>query len=209
MDLGNPEEHWIATGPGLDEEARASVAWIFREARSFSTWLDRPVEPALLREAWELASHVPAGAGALRLVLVGSHAGKAKLRHALAPGHVERVMRAPVTAVFGWTHARHRHATKHVRHKDETGIFERDRLLLEETAFRSATLQAAAFMLAARAVGLDYGPLGGFDREAVRQAFFPEGDVEVSFLCNFGYGDRSKLVPEPPRPSFEEAARFG
>jgi 3-hydroxypropanoate dehydrogenase len=181
---------------------------LFYEARTHSTWLPEPVPVELLSKAYELARLGPTSANGspARFVFLTTPGAKARLQPALAPGNVEKTMAAPVTAIIAWDTEFHENLPRLFPHADMRSYFDRNKPLLEESAFRNSSLQAAYFILAARALGLDCGPLSGFDADKVNAAFFPDGKWKVNLLCNLGYGDPSKLRPRNPRLNFEEVA---
>src|SRR6516164_5023956 len=184
---------------------------IFRHARTHSAWLDRPVEDALLRQVYDLAKLGPTSANMcpLRIVFVKSREAKERLRPALDAGNVDKTMKAPVTAIVGMDIHFYEKLPKLFPHVDAKAWF-RDlpENVLEYIALRNSSLQGAYFMLAARALGLDCGPMSGFDNAKVDEAFFAGTTVKSNFLCNLGYGDASKLHPRSLRLSFEEACKF-
>jgi 3-hydroxypropanoate dehydrogenase len=181
---------------------------LFRKARSHSTWLPEPVPIDLLREAYELARLGPTSANAspARFVFLTTPGAKARLKPALAPGNVEKTMAAPVTVIVAWDTEFHENLPKLFPHADMRSYFVGNQVLIEQTAFRNSSLQAAYFILAARALGLDCGPMSGFDADKLNAEFFPDGKWKVNLLCNLGYGDPTKLYPRNPRLNFDEAA---
>jgi 3-hydroxypropanoate dehydrogenase len=185
---------------------------LFAHGRTFSHWLPRPVDDALLMRIWNLARLGPTAANSqpLRVLFVRSEAAKAKLKPCLAPGNVEKTMQAPVTALFAADLAFYDHLPRLFPHTDARSWFagESKTDAARETATRNSTLQAAYFMLAARALGLDCGPMSGFDAALINQTFFPDGRHEVNFICNLGHGDPQTLHPRHPRLEFEEACRI-
>lgn len=182
---------------------------IFREGRTHRAWLDRPVADETLRQAWELARLGPTSTNSLplRIVFVRSAEAKARLRPCLDPGNVGPTMAAPVTAILAHDLEFYELLPRLAPHADTRAWFVGKPALIEGTAFRNGTLQAAYFLLAARAVGLDCGPMSGFDNAAVDREFFTGTPVRSNFLCNLGYGDPSKLFPRAPRLGFDEVAR--
>jgi 3-hydroxypropanoate dehydrogenase len=181
---------------------------LFREARTHSAWLPEPVPVKLLDQAYELARLGPTSANGspVRFVFLTSPSGKARLQPALAPGNVDKTMAAPVTVIIAWDTEFHEKLPRLFPQADMRSFFVGNQPLIHETAFRNSSLQAAYFILAARALGLDCGPMSGFDAGKLNAEFFPEGKWKVNLLCNLGYGDRSKLYPRNPRLNFEEAA---
>ncbi len=180
---------------------------LFREARTHSAWLPEPVPVELLRKAYELARLGPTSANAspARFVFLTTPGAKKLLKPALAPLNVEKTMAAPVTVIIAWDTEFHEHLPRLFPHADMRSYFVGNKPLIDETAFRNSSLQAAYFILAARALGLDCGPMSGFDAAKLNAEFFPDGKWKVNLLCNLGYGDASKLHPRNPRLNFEEA----
>lgn len=183
---------------------------LFREARTHNGWQSRPVPHALLEEAVDLAKLGPTAANSspFRIVFVETPEGKTTLKPALAPGNVEKTMAAPVTAIMAYDTAFYDHLPKLFPHADARAWFAGNEAFATHTATQSGTLQAAYFLFALRAVGLDAGPLNGFDNKAVDEAFFAGTPVRSNFIINIGYGDPAKLFPRSPRLSFDEIARF-
>ncbi len=181
---------------------------LFREARTHSVWLAHEVPVELLRKVYELARLGPTSANAspARFVFVTSPGAKARLQPALAPGNVEKTMTAPVTAIVAWDTQFHEKLPRLFPQFDMRSYFVGNQALIDETAFRNSSLQAAYFILAARALGLDCGPMSGFDAGKLNAEFFPDGKWKVNLLCNLGYGDQGKLFPRNPRLKFEEAS---
>lgn len=202
-DAANPDH---AAGKAVSP---AALAAIFLDARTHSRWTSQPVADATLQRAYELARMAPTAANCqpLRIVFVCSAAAKARLLPALAPANVDKTMSAPVTAILAWDTRFYDWLPKLFPHTDARAWYAGDDkvALANETAFRSASLQAAYFMLAARALGLDCGPMSGFDNAAVDREFFGDGRFHSNFLCNLGYGDASALHPRSPRLDFSEA----
>lgn len=187
-----------------------ALAQLFTEARTHNGWLDREVPDALLRQAVDISKWGPTSANCspLRIVFVRSPEAKARLAPALAPGNLEKTMAAPATAILAYDLAFHEHLPRLFPAADARSWFAGNAPLIEETAFRNATLQAAYLILALRALGLDTGPMSGFDKSAVDAEFFPGGGVKSNFLLNIGYGEPAKLYPRGPRLAFEEMARI-
>jgi 3-hydroxypropanoate dehydrogenase len=184
---------------------------IFRNARTHNAWLDRPVDDALLRQVYDLAKMGPTSANMcpMRIVFVKSPEAKELLKPALAEGNVHKTMAAPVTAIIGMDVHFYERLPQLFPYADAKAWFkDLPENVLEYTALRNSSLQGAYFMLAARALGLDCGPMSGFDNAKVDAAFFAGTTVKSNFLCNLGYGDGSKLHPRSPRLNFEEACRF-
>ena len=188
----------------------ASIDQIFREARTFTAWLPKPVPDDLLRQAVQLALLAPTSANGspARFVFVTSPEAKARLKPALAPGNVDKTMAAPATAIIAWDTEFYENLPRLFPQADMRQYFVGNTKLTEETAFRNGSLQGAYLILAARSLGLDCGPMSGFDPDKLNAEFFPDGKWRANFLCNLGYGDRSKLHPRNPRLSFDEVARI-
>jgi 3-hydroxypropanoate dehydrogenase len=182
---------------------------LFRTARTHKLWRDEPVSEETLRAAWDLAKMGPTSAncGPARTVFVMSAEGKARLKPALGEGNIAQTMAAPVTAIIGHDLRFYEHLPELFPHTDARAWFVGNDRLIETTAFRNGSLQGAYFMLAARALGLDCGPMSGFDNAKVDEAFFSGTTVRSNFLCNLGYGDASKLHPRNKRLSFEQTCR--
>jgi 3-hydroxypropanoate dehydrogenase len=187
-----------------------SLDLIFREARTHSAWLDKPVDDALLRQVYDLAKLGPTSANMcpMRVVFVRSKEAKERLKPALDAGNVDKTMVAPVTAIIGMDIHFYEMLPKLFPHADARAWFkDLPDNVLEYIALRNSSLQGAYFMLAARALGLDCGPMSGFNNAKVDAAFFAGTTVKSNFLCNLGHGDKAKLYPRNPRLSFEEACR--
>jgi 3-hydroxypropanoate dehydrogenase len=182
---------------------------LFRQARTHSAWQPRDVPEEILREAYDLARYGPTSANSspLRIVFLRSTEAKARLLPAVAAGNVEKTRTAPVVAIMAYDLEFHEHLPKLMPHVDARSWFAGNQALIEETAFRNSSLQGAYFILAARALGLDCGPMSGFDAGKVNAEFFPDGKWKANFLCNLGYGDPAKLFPRGPRLDFDEACR--
>lgn len=182
---------------------------LFREARTHNAWLPKHVAKKTLREIYDLARLGPTSANAspARFVFIESEAAKARLLPALAPLNVEKTKTAPVTVIVAWDTEFYEKLPRLFPHADMKSHFVGNHALSEETAFRNSSLQGGYFILAARAAGLDCGPMSGFDKDKLNAEFFPDGKWKVNFLCNLGYGDRSKLFPRSPRLEFDEACR--
>jgi 3-hydroxypropanoate dehydrogenase len=184
---------------------------LFRHARTHNVWLDQPVDDALLRQVYDLARMGPTSANMcpLRIVFVKSREAKEKLRPCLDAGNVDKTMKAPVTAILAMDVHFFEMLPKLFPHADARAWFkDLPENVLEYIALRNSSLQGAYFMLAARSLGLDCGPMSGFDNAKVDAAFFAGTTVKSNFLCNLGHGDVSKLYPRSPRLSFEEACRI-
>ncbi len=182
---------------------------LFRKARTHSHWRDGEVSDVLLQAVYDLAKMPPTSANSspMRLIFLRSREAKDRLRPALMAGNLAKTMAAPVTAIIGYDVRFYQLLPRLLPHQNARAWFEGDPALIEETAFRNGTLQGAYFILAARALGLDCGPMSGFDRGQVDREFFPDGRIKSNFLCNLAYGDASKLHPRSPRLDFEDACQ--
>jgi len=199
----------LDAGPQPTNISDDSLNQIFRQARTHNAWLPKRVPIEKLREAYDLARMGPTSANSspARFVFLQSEAAKARLLPALAPLNVEKTKAAPVTVIVAWDTEFYEKLPQLFPHADMRSYFVGNQALIDETAFRNSTLQGGYFILAARAVGLDCGPMSGFDAAKVNAEFFPDGKWKANFLCNLGYGDRSKLFPRNPRLEFDEACR--
>ncbi|MDP4796654.1 MAG: malonic semialdehyde reductase [Rhodospirillales bacterium] len=186
-----------------------ALSTLFLEARTHNAWLDKPVPVSLLEEMWSIARMGPTSANCspARIIFVQSDAAKQKLRQCLAEGNIDKTMAAPVTAIIGHDMTFFEKLPTLFPHADARAWFVGNDALIEETAFRNSTLQGAYLMLAARSLGLDCGPMSGFDKDKLNTAFFAGTTVRANFLCNIGYGDSDGLYPRGPRLAFAEACR--
>ncbi len=182
---------------------------IFLKARTYNDWSDKPVAASLLEEIWNIArmGATSANCSPARIVFVTSTAAKEKLRPCLMQGNVDKTMAAPATAIIGYDREFYEKLPQLFPHTDARSWFAGNDALIEETAFRNGTLQGAYFMIAARALGLDCGPMSGFDKDMVDKAFFAGTTVRSNFLCSIGYGTEKDLFPRSPRLTFAEACR--
>jgi 3-hydroxypropanoate dehydrogenase len=198
---------------------------LFRQARTHSAWLDKPVSDDTIRQVYELMKWGPTSANSCpaRFFFVRSKEAKQRLKPILSPGNVDKTMSAPVTVIVAYDLKFHQKLPKLFPHSPAMAkLFEENAPLVETTARRNSSLQGAYFILAARALGLDCGPMSGFDNarldeeffgagkecKGAEQEFFSEGQLKSNFLCNLGYGDPAKLHPRSPRLAFEEACRL-
>lgn len=188
----------------------ASLDQLFREARTHHHWQDKPVSADTLQALYALAIQGPTAANTLpaRFVFVQSAEAKAQLQPHLAPGNVEQTLAAPVTVIVGMDYDFPEHLPRLFPFADARSWYVGNDALIAETALRNSTLQAAYLLIAARALGLDAGPMSGFDNAGVDATFFTGSAVKSNFLINLGYGDASRLHPRAPRPDFAEYARI-
>ena len=187
-----------------------SLDLLFRTARTHNGWQPKPVPDSLLHELFDLAKMAPTSANCspMRVVFVTSAEGKERLKPALSAGNLEKTMAAPVTAIIANDTQFFEELPKLFPHADAKSWFTSNQALTDITAMRNGTLQGGYLMLAARAVGLDCGPMSGFDNAKVDAEFFPDGRFKSNFLCNLGYGDPSKLFPRSPRFAFEDVCKI-
>lgn len=179
---------------------------LFNEARTYNDWLDKPVTDAQLHAIWDLLKMAPTSANMqpVRIVWVKSDEQKQALANCAMEGNKAKILAAPVTAVIGYDIDFHEELPWLFPHSDAKSWFEGDEEGRKEGAFRNSTLQGAYLMLAARAVGLDCGPLSGFDADSVNAAFFAdEPRHRVNFICSVGYGDPESIFDRSPRPDFD------
>ncbi|MDZ7927635.1 MAG: malonic semialdehyde reductase [Agrobacterium sp.] len=188
----------------LDNKA---LATLFTEARTHNGWTDKPVGDETLHALYDLTKmgSTSANCSPARFVFVRSPQAKEKLRPALSSGNLEKTMAAPVTVIAAIDSEFYEKLPALFPHADARSWFTSSAAMAEETAFRNATLQAGYLILAARALGLDTGPMSGFDKGRVDAAFFAGTTWKSNFLINLGYGDPSKLFGRLPRLSFEDA----
>jgi len=196
-----------STGERLSDSA---LDRIFRQARTHNGFLDRPVPHALIEEAVDLAKLGPTAVNVspFRIVFVETPEAKARLEPALSPGNVDKTMAAPATAIVGNDLAFYDHLPRLFPHADVRPMFAENEEIAAHTAAQSGTLQLAYLILALRAVGLDTGPMGGFDRDKVDAEFFAGTRIRSNLLVNIGYGDHTKLFPRSPRFAFHQIATF-
>jgi len=183
---------------------------LFNEARTHSYWQDKPLEAGILEQLYALTALGPTSANCspARFVFVTLQEGKEKLKPALSSGNVEKTMTAPVTVIVAHDMAFYDQLPQLFPHADARSWFTGSPELVKETAFRNSSLQAGYLILAARALGLDAGPMSGFDPSRVNEAFFAGSSWQVNMLINLGYGDREKLHPRLPRLRFEQACKL-
>ncbi|MGF1642963.1 MAG: malonic semialdehyde reductase [Thiotrichales bacterium] len=188
----------------------AALRQLFLDARTHNAWLDQPVTEAQLRALYDLLKFGPTSANCspARFVFVSTPAGKARLKPALAEGNLAKTLAAPVTVIIAQDYAFYDHLPKLFPHTDARAWFAGKPDVINDTAFRNATLQGAYLMLAARALGLDCGPMSGFDKEKVNAEFFAGTEIKANFLCNLGQGDPAGLFPRSPRFEFDEACQI-
>ena len=180
---------------------------LFRKARSYNAWQDKPVSEQQLNELYELMKWGPTSANSCpaRMVFIKSDEAKQKLKDCLDEGNIEKSMSAPVVAIIGMDLEFYEQLAKLFPHTDAKSWFVGKEEKILETAFRNSSLQGAYLIMAARSIGLDCGPMSGFDNAKVDAAFFSDGRCKSNFLCNLGYGDSSNMFPRNPRLEFDDA----
>jgi 3-hydroxypropanoate dehydrogenase len=192
----------------IDQNA---VETLFTKARTHNVWQDREVSEETLRDLYRVMHFGPTSMNCqpLRVLFLTGQAAKERLKPALMPGNQEKTMKAPVVAVLGYDTEFYEHLPRMFSHnKDAKSLFEGKTDFINSTAFRNASIQGGYFILAARALGLDAGPMSGFNNAAVDAEFFPYGKVKSNFLCNLGYGDPEALFPQQDRFKFEEVCQI-
>jgi 3-hydroxypropanoate dehydrogenase len=196
-------------GEAVNDEA---LDTLFRNARTHRVWQNKPVSDDILHALYDVMKWAPTSANCspARILLLRTPEAKERLRPALAAGNVEKTMTAPVTAILAYDLNFHEKMAKlsprNPAIADRFGSAPPE--IKQTNAFRNGTLQGGYFIIAARAVGLDCGPMSGFDNAKVDQEFFPGQSIKSNFLCNLGYGDSSKLFPREPRLDFDEACKL-
>jgi 3-hydroxypropanoate dehydrogenase len=187
-----------------------ALALLFNEARTHNAFVDKAVPEELLRRAVDLAKMGPTSANQspLRVVFLRSKAAKQRLAPALMPGNLDKTLAAPVVAIAGYDLKFYEHLPFLMPHVDAKSWFSGNPEFAAHSAFQNGTLQVAYFLLALRAVGLDTGPMTGFDNAKIDAEFFAGTDVKSNVIINIGYGDASKLFPRSPRFSFDQIAKI-
>ncbi|MCW8127982.1 malonic semialdehyde reductase [Microbulbifer halophilus] len=207
-----------------DNLSESSLKQLFTEARTHSHWLDKPVGDDILKQLYDLMKMGPTSANCCpaRVAFIKSREAKERLKPALNGGNVEKTMAAPVTAIIAHDLKFYEYLPKLFPHSPARDWFVDNAELAASTAFRNGSLQGGYFILAARSLGLDCGPMSGFDNAAVDREFFgencsdpafqqehsPESHIKSNFLCNLGYGDPDMLHPRSPRFDFDEVCRI-
>ncbi|MDC7713847.1 malonic semialdehyde reductase [Vogesella sp. LYT5W] len=190
--------------------SHAALEQLFLNARTHSHWQDRPVSKETLHQLFELMKMAPTSANCspARLVFVQSPEAKARLKPCLSEGNRDKTMAAPVTVIVAMDLQFYEQLPRLFPHTDARSWFAGNDAAIQSTAMRNSSLQGAYLIMAARALGLDCGPMSGFDNAAVDAAFFPQGNIKSNFLINLGYGDASKLFPRAPRLGFDDACQI-
>ncbi|WP_368418605.1 malonic semialdehyde reductase [Rhodovarius sp.] len=194
----------------MTELSPAALDQLFREARTHNAWQDRPVTDEQLHALYDVLKFGPTSANSspARFIFVRTPEGKAKLKGSLSPGNIEKTMTAPVTVIVAHDPKFYDLLPKLLPHADAKNWFSGNYSLAEQTAFRNGTLQGGYLIMAARALGLDTGPMSGFDSGKVEEAFMTDNGWKANLLINIGYGDPAGLFPRSPRLAFDEACRF-
>lgn len=191
--------------------SEATFDQLFRTARTLNAWLPRDVSDEQLHRLYDLAKFGPTSANSspMRVIFVKSAEGKAKLEPFLSEGNHAKTMEAPVTAIIATDHEFYEKLPALFPHADARSWFVGNQPLIDVTAFRNATLQGAYVLMAARAIGLDCGPMSGFDNAGVDEAFFAGTAIKSNFLISLGYGDGSRnLFARSPRLDFDDACQI-
>lgn len=183
---------------------------LFNEARTYYNWLDQEVSDDLLQQAFDLAKMGPTSANCspMRIIFVKSSQAKEKLKPCLDPGNVEKTMSAPVTAIIGMDYEFYEELPFLFPHADARSWFAGKPAAIEATTFRNGSLQGGYFIMAARSLGLDCGPMSGFNNQKVDELFFAGTAIKSNFLCNLGHGDKTKLHPRSPRFDFHKVCEI-
>ncbi|HYD19133.1 MAG TPA: malonic semialdehyde reductase [Patescibacteria group bacterium] len=194
-------------GPPLTDQAFDTI---FRKARTANGWLDKPVGDDVLQKIYDDMKFGPTSANScpLRIVFLKSKESKERLKSFLMESNQSKVMTSPVTAILAWDVKFYDQLPKLFPHADARSWFVGNDQMIYDTAFRNSSLQAAYFMIAARAHGLDCGPMSGYDQAKADAEFFPGGEWKSNFICALGYGDEAKLFPRNPRLGFDEACKI-
>ena len=186
----------------------AALGQLFTEARTRNAWTSRPVDPALLRQLYDLTKFGPTAVNntPARFLFLTSPEAKARLSPLMSEGNREKTLQAPVNLIIAQDIDFHEHLPRLFPHAPGAKDWFADEAARRESAFRNASLQGGYLTIAARALGLDVGPMSGFDAAGVKAEFFPDSNVEPNFIMNLGYGSDENLFPRSPRFEFEEAA---
>ena len=195
---------------GIDSLDSAALDLLFENARTHNVWQDRTVSEIVLRRLFDLMKMAPTSMNIspARIIFVKTEQGKEKLKPALVSGNVEKTMTAPVCAIIGHDLDCWKQLPKLFPYKDMTSLFSNNPDFVLSTAFRNCSMQGAYLIMAARALGLDCGPMSGFDNDLIDKEFFPGTAVKSNFLCNIGYGRKEKLSDRAPRFNFEDVCQI-
>ena len=195
---------------GIDSLDSAALDLLFENARTHNVWQDRTVSEIVLRRLFDLMKMAPTSMNIspARIIFVKTEQGKEKLKPALVSGNVEKTMTAPVCAIIGHDLDCWKQLPKLFPYKDMMSLFSNNPDFVLSTAFRNCSMQGAYLIMAARALGLDCGPMSGFDNDLIDKEFFPGTAVRSNFLCNIGYGRKEKLSDRAPRFNFEDVCQI-
>lgn len=191
----------------LDDEV---IAQLFLAARTYNSWSDRSLDEATIRRLYELTAIGPTAANSnpARFLFITSAAGRERLRPHINPGNLEKTMAAPCCVIVAYDTKFYELMPQLFPSRDFKPVFEGKDAVIDDLVRRSSTLQGAYLILAARTLGLDAGPMSGFNQETLEQDFFPDGRWKANFLCNIGYGTDEGLYPRNPRLDFDQACRI-
>lgn len=194
----------------MDRLDNKTLDLLFKSARSHNAWIDKPIDQDVLKELFGLMKMAPTSANCspARMVFVTSDEAKEKLKPALMEGNVEKTMQAPVCVIIGHDLDFYEHLPKLFPHTDAKSWFEGRPKHIEKTAFLNGTLQGAYLLMAARSLGLDCGPMSGFNNKKVDELFFAGTNIKSNFLMNIGYGDEAGLFERSPRFEFEDVCEI-
>lgn len=201
-DIGNIAEGQILGDRELDI--------LFRSARTYSKWKDQSVSDVMLKAVFDLFKMAPTSANCspARVIFVKSAEEKQRLKPCMAEGNIEKTMNAPVTAIIAMDNEFHEQLPKLYPHTDARSWYVGKDKLINETAMRNSSLQGAYLIMAARALGLDCGPMSGFNPDKIKEAFFNDKNWTANFLCNLGCGDETGLHSRSPRFEFDDACEI-
>ena len=196
--------------PSQNRLDQPSLDLLFEGARTHNVWQDKPVEDSILVKLFDLMKMAPTSMNIspARIVFVTSQAAKERLRPALVSGNIEKTMTAPVCAIIGNDLECWKHLNRLFPFKDVSKMFSENSDFAEKTAFRNGSMQGGYFIMAARSLGLDCGPMSGFDNDVVDKEFFSGRDVQSNFLCNLGYGIWDNIPDRAPRFEFDEVCEI-
>ncbi|SFV88059.1 Predicted reductase RutE in novel pyrimidine catabolism pathway [hydrothermal vent metagenome] len=183
---------------------------LFTKARSYNAWLDKNIADEQIHQLYDLMKFGPTAANTCpaRITFVRSNEAKAKLKPHLDEGNVDKAMSAPAVAIISYDTEFYEKLDKLFPHTDAKSWYAGKPDKIKAVGSMNATLQGAYFMLAARSIGLDCGPMGGFNADTLDDAFFPDGNTKSLFICGIGYGDSRKIFPRSPRLDFDEACKI-
>jgi len=191
--------------------SKTTLNKLFVKARSHYFWKKKGVSRKILKDLYDLVKNCPTSANSepMRIVFLISKKSKERMKPYLSEGNIEKTMTAPVVAIIAYDTKFYNHLPKLFPHNlAMKKVLSNPPTKAETTAFRNSTLQGGYFMIAARALGLDVGPMSGFNNKGVDKEFFPNGRYKSNFLCNLGYGDKTKLLKRLPRFKFSEVCKI-